>query len=98
MGDVVILHEENQPRGKWRVGTILDLIAGGYSCIRGAVVEVRSKEEKYVKLKHPVQRLYPLEIQCEIPLRQASEDCSSQNPDQVTTETEQPVVRQSRPR
>ena len=27
IGDVVIVHEENQPRGKWRVGKILDLIA-----------------------------------------------------------------------
>ena len=38
--DIVIVHEENQPRGKWRVGKILDLIAGADSCIRGAVVEV----------------------------------------------------------
>ena len=42
-GDVVIVHEENQPRGKWRVGNLLDLIAGADSCIRGALVEVRSK-------------------------------------------------------
>ena len=98
IGDVVIVHEENQPRGKWRVGKILDLIAGADSCIRGAVVEVRSKGGKSVKLKRPVQRLYPLEIQCEVPVRQASEDCSSQNPDPVTTEVELPVARQSRPR
>ena len=51
-----------------------------------------------MKLKRPVQRLYPLEIQCEVPVRQASEDCSSQNPDKVITEAEQPVARQSRPR
>ena len=79
IGDVVILHEENQPRGKWRVGKILDLIAGAHTCIRGAVVEVRSKGGKPVKLTRPDQRLYPLEIQCEVPVRQASEDCSSQN-------------------
>ena len=98
IGDVVIVHEENQPRGKWRVGKVLDLIAGADSCVRGAVVEVRSKGGKSVKLKRPVQRLYPLEIQCEVPVRQVSDDCSSQNPDPVTTEVEKPVVRQSRPR
>ena len=37
-----------------------------------------------MKLKRPVQRLDPLEIQCAVPVRQASEDCSSQNPDPVT--------------
>ena len=68
IGDVVIVHEENQPRGKWRVGKILDLIAGADSCIRGAVVEVRSKGGTSVKLKRPVQRLYPLEIQCDVPV------------------------------
>ena len=100
IGDVVIVHDENQPRGKWRVGNILDLIAGADSCIRGAVVEVRSKGEKSVKLKRPLQRLYPLEIeiQCEVPVRQASEDFPSQNPDLDTTKVEQPVARQSRPR
>jgi len=28
IGDVVAVHEENQPRGKWRVGKIVDFIAG----------------------------------------------------------------------
>ena len=41
IGDVVIVHEENQPREKWRVAKILDFITGADSCIRGAVVEVR---------------------------------------------------------
>ena len=30
----ISIGEENQPRGKWRVGKILDLIAGADSCIR----------------------------------------------------------------
>ena len=51
-----------------------------------------------MKLKRPVMRLYPLEIQCEVPVRQASEDHSSQNPEPVITEVELPVARQSRPR
>ena len=100
IGDVVVVHEENQLRGNWRLGKILDLIAGADSCIRGAVVEVRSKGGKSVKLKRPVQRLYPLEIQCEVPVQQASQDHSSQHPDPVTctTEVERPVAGQSCPR
>ena len=100
IGDVVVVHEENQLIGNWRLGKILDLIAGADSCIRGAVVEVRSKGGKSVKLKRPVQRLYPLEIQCEVPVQQASQDHSSQHPDPVTctTEVERPVAGQSRPR
>ena len=63
VGDVVVVHEEAQPEGKWRVGKILDLIVGSDGCTRGALVQVRSKGGKCTKLKRPVQQLYPLEIQ-----------------------------------
>ena len=46
IGDVVVVHEEKQPGGKWRVGKILDLVTGAESCIRGAVVKVRSNGVK----------------------------------------------------
>ena len=46
-----------------------------------------------MKHKRPVQQLNPLEIKCEVPVLQASEGDSSQNPDPVTTEVEQPVAR-----
>ena len=44
--DVVVVHEEDQPRGKWRVGKILDLIVGSYGFARGALVQVRGKGGK----------------------------------------------------
>ena len=68
VGDVVVVHEEDQPRGKRRVGKILDLIVGSDGCTRGALVQVRSKGGKCTKLRRPVQRLYPLVIQCEVPV------------------------------
>ena len=43
VGDVVVVHEEDQPRGKWRVAKILDLIVGSDGCTTGALVQVRSK-------------------------------------------------------
>ena len=47
----------------------------------------------------PVQRVYPLEIQCEVPVQQTNEASSSRNPDPVSTEvrTEQPVSTRSCP-
>ena len=91
------MHEEDQPRRKWRVGKILDLILGSDGCTRGALVQVRSKGGKCTKLRRPVQRLYPLEIQCEVPVQQTAEVRSSQNPDPVSTEvrTKQPVSTRS---
>ena len=48
----------------------------------------------------PVQRVYPLEIQCEVPVQQTNEASSSRNPDPVSTEvrTEQPVSTRSCPK
>ena len=43
VGDAVVLHEEDQPRGKWRIGKILDVIVWSDGCTRGALVQVRSK-------------------------------------------------------
>ena len=92
VGDVVVVHEED-------VGKILHLIVGSDSCTRGALVQVRIKGGKCTKLRRPVQRLYPLEIQCEVPVQQ-TEVISSQNPDPVSSEvrTEQPVSTRSCPR
>ena len=97
VGDVVVVREEDQPRRKWRVGKILDLILGSDGCTRGGLVQVRSKGGKCTKLRRPVQRLYPLEIQCEVPVQQTAEVSSSQNPDPVSTEvrTKQPVSTRS---
>jgi len=87
IGDEVVLHEEDQPRGKWRVGKILDIIVGSDSCIKGAVVQVRSKGGKSTTLRCPVQRLYPLEIQSQVPVQRTGEACSRPNPSPVASET-----------
>ena len=63
-GDIVIVHDDNQPRGKWRVGKIENHITGSDGCVRGAVVRVQTKGGKSTTLRRPVHRLYPLEIQC----------------------------------
>lgn len=61
-GDVVIVHDDDQPRGLWRLGRIERLIVGSDNQVRGAVVKVKTKKRKPTFLKRPVQKLYPLEI------------------------------------
>ena len=64
-GDVVVVHDKDQPRGKWLIGKVEDLLVGADDHIRGAVVRIQSKGGKSTTLRRPVQRLYPLEIQCQ---------------------------------
>ena len=68
IGDVVLVHGENHPRSYWRTGRISDLVSStvtdGQS--RGAVVQVTNKKGKVATLRHPLQLLYPLEINCEL--------------------------------
>ena len=91
---------QDELRRKWRVGKTLDLIIGSDDCSRGVVVQVRSEGGKHTKLRRPVQRLYPLEIQSEVSVQQITEASSIRNPDPLNTEvkTEQPVSTWSFPK
>ena len=81
VGDVVVVHEEDQPRGKRRVAKILDLIVGSDGCTTGALVQVRSKGGKCTKLRRPVQRLY-------LPFRDAvRSSCPTQNQSELKPES-----------
>ena len=64
IGDVVIVHEEDQPRGKWHIGKVETLVTGSDGHVRGAVVRVKTKAGRLTRLRRPVQRLYPLEVRC----------------------------------
>ena len=44
VGDIVIIHEENCPRGLWKLGRVEELLKGNDGHVRGAVVRVVSKE------------------------------------------------------
>ena len=59
--NVVIIEDEKVPRGFWRLGTITKLLVGKDEMVRAAVVRTH-KEGKPVELRHPVLKLYPLEI------------------------------------
>jgi len=61
VGDVVLVEEENKPRGLWKLGRISGLITGKDGHTRGAILHVPSSGGDGV-LQRPIQRLYPLEI------------------------------------
>ena len=54
------MHEEEKPRGFWRLARVEDLITGTDGLVRGASIKVKSG-----KLRRPIQLLYPLEIRSE---------------------------------
>ena len=62
VGDVVIIHDPDQPRSFWRLGVVEQLVPSTDGQVRGAVVKVKSKKRKPSTLRRPVQLLYPLEI------------------------------------
>lgn len=57
VGDVVIVHNENLPRGLWKLGRIQRLIPGADGRVRSAVVRVGSQGQRATTVKRPIQRL-----------------------------------------
>ena len=63
-GEVVLLHDEKNPRTFWKLARIEKLLSGSDNRIRGAVIRVPSKSSTII-LRRPLKCLYPLEISCE---------------------------------
>ena len=61
-GDVVLVHEENLPRGSWKVGRIHELNPSRDDLIRSAKIQLPNKS----MLTRPVNKLYPIEVSCVI--------------------------------
>ena len=66
IGDIVVVHGEKQPRGFWRLGKVEDLVTGRDGHVRGAKIRVASKGRGPTVLYRPIQRLFPLEVNCGI--------------------------------
>ena len=62
VGDMVVVHDEEQPRGFWRLARVENLITGADGLVRGATVRVKSKTRRSSTLRRPIQLLYPLEL------------------------------------
>ena len=62
VGDVVVIHSENQPRGFWKLARVERTITGHDGKIRGAAVRVTNSQGHSTIMQCPIQCLYPLEI------------------------------------
>ncbi|KAK3727756.1 hypothetical protein QZH41_005209 [Actinostola sp. cb2023] len=63
LDDVVLIHDENLPRSRWRLGVVNELIQSGDGEVRGVQLKTTTKRGILTTLRRPVQLLYPLEIQ-----------------------------------
>ena len=78
VGDIVVVHDEDLPRGLWKLARVEGLVTGADGMIRGATIRVKSKGRKSSTMRRPVQRLYPLEIRGEETDHTGA--CASPNP------------------
>ena len=61
-GEAVIIYDESQPRGLWRLGRVERLFNSTDGEVRSASVKVISKNGRSITLKRPIQQFYPLEV------------------------------------
>ena len=59
--DIVLIKDDKLKRSQWRIGRICKLIYSNDGLIRAAEVDVMTND-KVVKLKRPINRLYPVEF------------------------------------
>ena len=64
IGDVVVVHDEAQPRGFWKLAKVEDTIMGDDGNVRGAILRLPEKNGRQRRLQRPLQKLYPLEVNC----------------------------------
>ena len=62
VGNIVVVHDENLPRGLWRLGKVEELIVGADGNVRCARVRISSPNRSPISVKRSLQRLYPLEL------------------------------------
>ena len=81
VGDIVVVHTNERRRGFWSLGKIEEVFPGRDGQIRAASVHVYTGRKQPIILRRPVQRLYPLEINCS---PSDSSDIPSETEDQST--------------
>ena len=62
VGDIVIVYDQDHPRGFWKVAKVEKMLSGKDSHVRGAALRVASRSGHSTTLQRPLQMLYPLEL------------------------------------
>ena len=65
VGDIVSVHDENRPRGFWRLARVEMILRGADNRVRSAIVRVHSSDTRSKLLRRPIKCLYPLEVRCD---------------------------------
>jgi hypothetical protein len=78
VGHVVIVEDEDLPRGFWKLGVVVKLLIGRDEMVRAAVVRTHTKNGRPTELRRPVQKLFPLEVQERDESGEAIDDSTSE--------------------
>ena len=62
VGDIVLVYDQDHPRGFWKMAKVQKLITGRDGQTRGAVLKVANRNGKRATLQRPVQCIYPLGV------------------------------------
>ena len=86
VGDIVIVHEENLPRGLWKLGRVEKLMVGTDGRVRCAEVRVITSGRLSSTMKRPLQHLYPIETsrRGQVGSAQASDPTKEDSPSAVS--------------
>ena len=99
-GDMVFIHDQDHPRGFWKMAKVLSLITGKDGVVRGATLKVAAQSGPPTILQRPLQLLYPLEIGTKPPITEETglegESTEQQTPKACEQQEESPAT--SRPR
>ena len=57
-----IVHDENLPRGLWRLGRVEELMVGADGNVQSVALKVTKRGENPIIIRRPIQRLYPLKF------------------------------------
>ena len=69
----MLIHDQDHPRGFWKIARVQSLITGKDGVVRGASLKVASKGGPPTTLQRPLQLLYPLEIESSSSVTDATE-------------------------
>ena len=64
-GDIVHVFEDRTPRQKWSIGKVERVLPGRDGFIRSAELTTVNKSGNVVRVKRPIQKLHPLEVERE---------------------------------
>ena len=94
-GDIVLVHDQDRPRGFWKIAQVEKLITGKDGLVRGATLRLPTKDGQQTTLQRPLQLIYPLEIEVN-PVNKSDAALPGNNPSEDPVELVEPHARPQR--